>query len=86
CIFKDGLVKLSCSTALGKFVDEFEADTAGPSVEIGFNCRYLLDSLKATESDKVKLQLNGGLSPMKIVPMDGNAYTFLVLPTRLKSE
>ncbi len=86
CIFKDGKVKLSCSTALGKFVDEMEADTAGPSVEIGFNCRYLLDALKATESDKVRLQLNGGLSPMKIVPMEGNDYTFLVLPTRLKAE
>ncbi|MBQ8176163.1 MAG: DNA polymerase III subunit beta [Oscillospiraceae bacterium] len=86
CIFNDGKVKLSCSTALGKFVDEMEADTAGPSVEIGFNCRYLLDALKATESDKVRLQLNGGLSPMKIVPMEGNDYTFLVLPTRLKAE
>lgn len=86
CIFNDGKVKLSCSTALGKFVDEMEADTAGPSVEIGFNCRYLLDALKATESDKVRLQLNSGLSPMKIVPMEGNDYTFLVLPTRLKAE
>ena len=42
--------------------------------------------MKASESDKVRLQLNGGLSPMKIVPMEGNAYTFLVLPMRLKSE
>lgn len=86
CIFKDNKVKISCSTALGKLNDEIEADTSGSSVEIGFNCRYLLDALKATESDKVKLQLNGGLSPMKIVPMQGNAYTFLVLPMRLKSE
>ncbi|MBP1561870.1 MAG: DNA polymerase III subunit beta [Oscillospiraceae bacterium] len=86
CIFKDNMVKISCSTALGKLNDEMEADTAGPSVEIGFNCRYLLDALKAAESDKVKLQLNGGLSPMKIVPLQGNAYTFLVLPMRLKSE
>lgn len=86
CVFRDGKVKISCSTALGKLVDEMDADTAGPSVEIGFNCRYLLDALKATESDKVKLQLNGGLSPMKIVPLQGNAYTFLVLPMRLKNE
>ena len=86
CIFKDGTVKISCSTTLGKLSDEFKADISGSSVEIGFNCRYLLDALKAAESDKVRMQLNGGLSPMKIVPMDGNAYTFLVLPMRLKSE
>lgn len=86
CLFRDGIVKISCSTALGKLNDEFVADISGPSVEIGFNCRYLLDALKASESDKVRLLLNGGLSPMKIVPMEGNAYVFLVLPMRLKSE
>ena len=58
----------------------------GNKVEIGFICKYLLDALKASESDKVKLLLNGGLSPMKIVPVDGDAFTFLVLPVRLKSE
>ncbi len=86
CIFKDGRVKISCSTALGKFNDEMEADMTGPSVEIGFNCRYLSEALRATESDKVRLQLNGGLSPMKIIPMEGDAYTFLVLPMKLRSE
>ncbi len=86
CVFKDGKVKISCSTALGKLNDEMDADTAGPSVEIGFNCRYLLEALRAAESDKVRLQLSGGLSPMKIVPMEGDAYTFLVLPMRLRSE
>jgi len=86
CIFKDGRVKISCSTSLGKLNDEMEADTSGPSVEIGFNCRYLLEALRATESDKVRLQLSGGLSPMKIVPMEGESYTFLVLPMRLRSE
>lgn len=86
CIFGDGQVKVSCSTSLGKLSDAFSADISGNKVEIGFNCKYLLDALKAAESDKVKLLLNGGLSPMKIIPADGDAYTFLVLPVRLKNE
>ena len=85
-IFKDGTVKISCSTILGKLNDEIKVDHSGSSVEVGFNARYLLDALKATESDKVKLQLNGSTSPMKIVPMEGDAYIFLVLPTRIRSE
>ena len=86
CSFGDGQVKISCSTTLGKLSDEFPVDITGNKVDIGFNCKYLLDALKAAESDRVKLLLNGGLSPMKIVPIDGDAYTFLVLPVRLKSE
>lgn len=86
CSFGDGQVKISCSTSLGKLNDVFPADITGNKVDIGFNCKYLLDALKASESDKVKLLLNGGLSPMKIVPIDGDSYTFLVLPVRLKSE
>ena len=54
-------------------------------VEIGFNCRYFIDALKACGSDKIKLQLGGNLTPMKIVPLDGDEYLFLLLPVRLKS-
>ena len=86
CMLMDGTVKLSCSTILGKLNDEIKVDHSGSSVEVGFNARYLLDALKATESDRVKLQLNGSTSPMKIVPLEGDAYVFLVLPTRMRSE
>lgn len=86
CIFENSEVKISCSTSIGKFHDAFEVDIAGPLVEIGFNCKYLQDALKATESDQVKLQMSGGLSPMKIVPLKDTSYTFLVLPVRLKAD
>ena len=34
----------------------------------------------------MKIQLNGPLSPMKVLPSEGDSYLFLVLPVRLKSE
>ncbi len=86
CIFDEGVIKISCSTALGKLSDEIPAEITGKRIEIGFNCRYLMEALKAAESDKVKMYLISGLKPMKIVPVDGDAFTFLVLPVRLKSE
>ena len=86
CLFKDDTAKISCSTALGRLNEEFSVEIDGPSVEIGFNCKYLLEAIKATETDKVKLQFNGGLSPMKIVPLDGDDYVFLVLPVRLRND
>ena len=38
------------------------------------------------ESDEVKIQLGGSLSPMKIVPKEGDSFLFLVLPVRLKND
>lgn len=86
CVFENGHAKFTCSTQLGKLNDEFPIDISGPNVEIGFNCRYLLEAVRASQSDRVKFLLNGGLSPMKIVPLDGDDYIYLVLPVRLKSE
>ncbi|MBQ5312415.1 MAG: DNA polymerase III subunit beta [Oscillospiraceae bacterium] len=86
CIFENGEIKVSCSTSLGNFSDSCNADITGDITEIGFNCKYFIEAMKAAESDKVKLQLGGNLAPMKIVPLDGDDYTFLLLPVRLKTS
>lgn len=84
CVFGSGKIDLSIKSAHGEMSDCIDIDYSGPEVTIGINVYFLLDALKASESDKVKLQLNGGLSPMKILPLDGNSYVFVVLPVRLK--
>ncbi len=86
CKFENGSLSLLCKTGVGKFSDEMEIDLSGNCFEIGFNNRYLLEALRACESDKVKLQMNGPLSPIKIVPADGDSFTFLVLPVQLASK
>lgn len=86
CYFENNCIKINCSTSLGKITDEISADISGPVIEIGFKCKYLLDPLKVIKEDKVKLQMSGSLLPMKIVPCEGDAYTYLVLPVRLSKE
>lgn len=86
CQFDDNEIKVSCSTAIGRANDQIDAKISGTGVEMGFNNRYLLDALRNTEGDEVKIQLNGALSPMKILPREGDAFLFLVLPVRLKNE
>ena len=84
--FGRNLIEISCSTTIGKAYDQAECSTEGAEVEMGFNNRYLLDALKASGCDKVKLEINGALSPMKIVPPEGDSFLFLVLPVRLKTD
>ncbi len=86
CLFDSGSLKLSCQTSIGKINDEIAAEVTGPKIEIGFNCKFLLDPLKVIKDEKLKLLMNGGNLPMKIVPIDTEEYTYLVLPVRLRNE
>jgi DNA polymerase-3 subunit beta len=70
---------------MGKIYDEVSCVSEGGDVSIGFNHKYLLDALRNSGCDEVKLQLSGPLSPVKVVPKDGEEFLFLVLPVRIRS-
>ena len=44
----------------------------------------MIDALKASGEDQVLLELGSNLSPIKIMPLEGDSFTFLVMPMRLK--
>lgn len=84
--FDGSYVQMSCITAVGKSYDEFSFDGDITDLEIGFNNRYVLDALRAAGDETVKLQLKGALNPIVISPLEGDKYTYLVLPVRLKAN
>ncbi|MFT3952853.1 MAG: DNA polymerase III subunit beta [Oscillospiraceae bacterium] len=86
CVFGDGKINVSCSTMFGAVNDDVYADITGPVIKIGFKCKYLLDALKAVKSDKVRLSLDGSWLPMKILPVKGDAFLYLVLPVKIKAD
>lgn len=84
--FTENLIKMSSSTSLGKAYDECCCSTTGNFLEMGFNNRFLLDALRNVDCDMVRLEMVGPLSPMKVLPLEGDHFLFLVLPMRLKAE
>ncbi len=84
CCFEGGQIKVSCRTAVGKLEDSIPAEISGESVVIGFNNKYLLDAIKAAETDKVRIQMTGANRAVKIVPMEGNSFTFIVMPIQIR--
>ncbi len=87
CIFDENMIKASCVTARGRGVDSVAANINGDRIELGVNNRFLLDALRAaSDCDEVKIELSGPVSPIKILPKDGDTFIFLVLPVRLKSS
>ena len=79
-------VVVRCQTSLGRVVDEFAAQCQGEEVEVGFNNRYLLDALRNARTEQVKIEMSGPLSPVKVLPVEGNDFLYLVLPVRFKND
>jgi len=79
----DGEIKIDCETNAGHVKELIPVDMVGENVKIGFNNRYLLDALKAVDSDEITMSFNGGMKPCLITPVSGDAYKYLVLPLML---
>ncbi|HJC20705.1 MAG TPA: DNA polymerase III subunit beta [Candidatus Butyricicoccus avicola] len=84
--FDGAVMKMTCITAVGKSYDECAIDGSVDNLEIGFNSRYLLDALRAASDETIHLSLKGALNPIVITPTEGDKYTYLVLPVRLKAN
>ena len=85
--FSKDKVIVRCQTTLGKVVDELApVSFEGEEVEIGFNNRYMLDALRNSKAEQMLFEINGPLSPVKLLPTEGKDYIYLVLPVRFKNE
>ncbi len=84
CTFANGEAHVECKTALGEIDDIFSASITGEPVTIGFNNKFALDALRASESDKIKIQLNGGMKVIKMLPIEGEDFVFLLMPIQLR--
>ena len=83
CEFRNNSISVSCTTPLGSANDCIPAEIMGNEEDMGFNSRFLLDALRNSESDEVRVELNGSRKPMKVLPKEGDNFLFLVLPVRL---
>ena len=87
CVFELDKATLSAKTASGEARDICRVEGDGNGLEIGFNNRYLMDALKYAPADKVRLELNTGISPCIIAPVEGEEnFLYMVLPVRLKNS
>ena len=87
CVFDADRVYMSAKTGNGEAKDVCRVAGDGGGLEIGFNNRYLLEALKYCPADSVRMELNTGISPCIIVPLEGEEnFLYMVLPVRLKNS
>lgn len=87
---KEGVLRISAISAIGSTYDELNVDHVGGDIVIAFNNRFLIDSIRACDSEKITMSLSSPLNSMNIVPEE-NSYEangveelFMLLPVRTK--
>ncbi len=85
---EQGILKVMASSAAGSTYDEIEVEHDGADISIAFNNRYLIDSVRACESETIKISLSSPLTSVNIEPAGDeemeNEELFMLLPVRMK--
>ena len=86
-IFDGGLLKIVAMSSAGSTYDEIEIESISEDLTIGFNNRFLISSIRACDSERIKLSLSSPLSSINIEPTEkkeDEEEIFMLLPVRLK--
>jgi DNA polymerase-3 subunit beta len=83
-VLKPGVMKVMANNPeQEEAVDEMVVDFDGEEVEIGFNVGYLMEALRAIESDTVDLGLQDANSSCTIIKPGNPSPLYLVMPMRI---
>ena len=83
----DNTLKISAVSSAGSTYDELEVEQNGDNIVIAFNNRFLIDSIRACDAEKIKLSMSSPLTSMNIQPAEteeGTEEIFMLLPVRMK--
>ncbi|MBQ7347445.1 MAG: DNA polymerase III subunit beta [Clostridia bacterium] len=86
-MFEENLLKISAISTLGSTYDEVDIVHEGDDLLIAFNNRFLIDSLRASDAEKVKISMTSALTSINIEPEtneEGTSQLFMLLPVRMK--
>ena len=73
----------------GKVTDEMDCVHEGKDIEIGFNCRYLINSIKVSEGETLKISLKSPTHAITIEPTEekeDSSFFYMVLPVRMNEK
>jgi DNA polymerase-3 subunit beta len=80
---KDGAVKVqSIAREIGSVNEEVMARVTGREMSISFNARYMMEALRSIESEEVRIQFTGTMTPFLIQPTDREDSLHIIVPTR----
>ena len=83
------LLSLTSTSVNGKVYDEMDCTHEGGDLEIGFNCRYLINSIRVAEGETLKITMKGATQAITVEPFEedeNSSFYYMILPVRMNSE
>lgn len=78
-------ITVTCDTAKGHLKEIIAVSGEGKETfEVGYNCKFMLDALKAIDEEYVIIELNGNITPTVLKPEEGESFIYIVLPVRIR--
>ncbi len=75
-------VKVSSASEAGNVAETVASSTEGVDLTISMNAKYLLDSLRALDEERVTISFNGPISPFILQNCEKKDSLYLILPVR----
>ncbi len=87
-LYFDGeLLKVNSHSVAGRMYDEIPIAQEGDEIELGFNCRLLLESMRCCDVGMVDIGLTSPQMGIVVTPHekeDGENFLFLILPVKVR--
>ena len=82
-VSENKLVLSSQNMDFGNAKDEMEINYGGEPLELGFNCRYFIDTLQAMRSDTIRAYVSSEQSPCLIEGDDDQGFISIIMPMKI---
>lgn len=83
--FAGSTLAITSNAELGDVHEEMEVELSGDPLEIAFNAKYITDVIRNISDEELCMHFNSHVSPCVIMPAEGDAYLYLILPVRVFS-
>jgi DNA polymerase-3 subunit beta len=78
----DETLVITSNTDIGSVKEEVNINHTGNAIDVDFNPRYFIDALKVIDEEEIVISFNGNMGPCVIRPVEGDNFSYLVLPLR----
>ncbi len=83
---KDQIFSLTSTSVYGCVNDEMDCVHEGEDIDIGFNCRFLIDAVKVAEGENLYIKLKNPNQAIMIEAVEENdefSYAYVIVPVRM---